>query len=182
MSSLALTLALLLLLSLLQSLCTRGVRLAVMTASAALEPDVEVAASPTAGGGISNPTAHRAAMLRPCELGAKAMQCCVTRTKGALTMHPLWTVCLEDGTRFLMSAKVREPTLASWAGRMLCRAVPSRQRCGCSQKRMGKRTSNYLICMDPSGVERKSELVLGKLRSNWVRYAQSCRCTCVLDR
>ena len=39
------------------------------------------------------------------------------------------------------------------------------------QKRMGNRTSNYLIAMDPKPTDRKSENIVGKLRANWVRTA-----------
>ncbi len=46
------------------------------------------------------------------------------------------------------------------------------------QKRMGKKTSNYLVCMDLKASDRVSPLLLGKLRSNWVRVCigdQVCR-------
>lgn len=63
-------------------------------------------------------------------------------------LNPTWSVFLEEGHKFLMTGK----------------------------KRMGKKTSNYLISSDPKELERKSVNVVGKVRANWVSACVACVC------
>lgn len=101
------------------------------------------------------------------------------RNKSGLNLlHPVWSLFLEDGGRFLLAAKVGQCSLLL--------ALSLVERSVSVQKRMGKKTSNYLIAMQTKPTDRKSAALVGKLRSNWVRYpspttplASSCVCLCI---
>eukprot|EP01029_Cantina_marsupialis_P026949 TRINITY_DN7394_c0_g1_i1.p1 TRINITY_DN7394_c0_g1~~TRINITY_DN7394_c0_g1_i1.p1 ORF type:complete len:305 (+),score=92.68 TRINITY_DN7394_c0_g1_i1:85-999(+) len=67
-------------------------------------------------------------------------RCYVVRNKkGKNSLHPLYSVYLEDGNRFLMSGR----------------------------KRAGNKTSNYLVSLAPEP-ERKTLAVIGKIRGNYI--------------
>jgi hypothetical protein len=75
-------------------------------------------------------------------VGVFTPQCYVLRTKATMNLTPpLWQLFMEDGNRFLMAAK----------------------------NRIKSKTSNYLLSMEARASDRKSPLLVGKLRSNWVR-------------
>ncbi len=108
------------------------------------------------------------------------MQCFVLRSK-SLGSNPLFSVFAEEGGRFLMSGKVRircrgalcspsssfSSTSPSPSHRLLSHTLYAHP----VQKRQWMKTSNMLIAMDPKGVDRKSPMVVGKVRSNWVSGA-----------
>ncbi|ETW06773.1 hypothetical protein H310_02931 [Aphanomyces invadans] len=72
--------------------------------------------------------------------GNKAVQCYVERDKsGVHMMRPVYRLFLEDGKQFLLGA----------------------------QKRIKNKTSNYLLSMDRCPTDRRSGLIVGKLRGNW---------------
>lgn len=92
------------------------------------------------GKSFVNTAALRPMLHRPLRRGDPVRQCYVIRNRSGRNMiHPLYTLYSEDGGRFMMAAK----------------------------KRMGNKTSNYLLSMDPKPTDRKSENVVGKLRANW---------------
>lgn len=70
------------------------------------------------------------------------VQCVIERDRSSLTsrLFPTYTLCLQDGSRFLMAAR----------------------------KRPSNKTSNYLLSMDRRNMNRDSESFLGKLRANFV--------------
>ncbi|KAH9122747.1 hypothetical protein LEN26_010129 [Aphanomyces euteiches] len=68
------------------------------------------------------------------------IQCYVERDKsGVNMMRPIYRLFLNDSNQFLLGA----------------------------QKRSKNKTSNYLLSMDRSPTDRRSALIVGKLRSNW---------------
>lgn len=86
-------------------------------------------------------TALRQYVLRPCKSRDRMIQCYIVREKRASNfMNPLYQMFLEDGKQFIMAG----------------------------QKRGKNKTSNYLIAMDKSPNDRRSSLVVGKLRANFV--------------
>lgn len=92
------------------------------------------------GKSFVNTAALRPMVQRPLRRGDAPRQCYVIRNRSGRNMiHPLYTLYSEDGGRFMMAAK----------------------------KRMGNRTSNYLIAMDPKPTDRTSPNIVGKLRANW---------------
>ncbi|OQR89265.1 tubby-like protein [Achlya hypogyna] len=84
--------------------------------------------------------ALRVFVMRAPPKGAPALQCYVERDKsGTNLLRPVYRLFLEDGKQFLLGA----------------------------QKRVKNTTSNYLLSMDRSPTDRRSRLIVGKLRSNW---------------
>ena len=83
----------------------------------------------------------RSWLRTPLRLGQKQVQCYVIRKKSSALSreYPLFQVYLEETNEFAMAA----------------------------QKRLNNKTSNYLITMDKESVDRCSNLVVGKLRSNF---------------
>ncbi|CAK4666504.1 unnamed protein product [Aphanomyces euteiches] len=68
------------------------------------------------------------------------IQCYVERDKSGINMmRPIYRLFLNDSNQFLLGA----------------------------QKRSKNKTSNYLLSMDRSPTDRRSALIVGKLRSNW---------------
>lgn len=78
--------------------------------------------------------------------GLRVRQCYVERDRQGLNrLHPVYRLYLEDGRQFLL----------------------------CAQKRSTSKTSNYLLTMEKTPTDRRSPLILGKLRANWVRASVS---------
>ncbi|OQR97391.1 tubby, partial [Thraustotheca clavata] len=84
--------------------------------------------------------ALRVFVMRAPTKGSKPIQCYVERDKsGTNILRPVYRLFLEEGKQFLLGA----------------------------QKRVKNTTSNYLLSMDRSPTNRRSSLIVGKLRSNW---------------
>lgn len=124
-------------------------------------------------------------------------QCYVVRNKSGKNMfHPKYTVYLQDGDRQILSGKVHSWRGLLCCVRVccvlsvvlscvvLCRPVLScvvpinntpsfccltDSSLSLSQKRMGNKTSNYLMSVDDNPTDRKSDNIVGKLRANFVR-------------
>uniref|UniRef100_A0A7S1G903 Tubby C-terminal domain-containing protein n=1 Tax=Bicosoecida sp. CB-2014 TaxID=1486930 RepID=A0A7S1G903_9STRA len=87
-----------------------------------------------------NTSTLRPWMYRPVRKGEEPVQCYTDRDKGGLrTMKPIFSFFIEAENRFVCAA----------------------------QKRLANKTSNFLIAMDRNPGDRKSDVILGKLRSNW---------------
>ncbi|EGZ21917.1 hypothetical protein PHYSODRAFT_488286 [Phytophthora sojae] len=84
--------------------------------------------------------ALRSFVLRSPAQGSAAIRCYVERDrKGLNRLHPVFRLFLESGKQFLL----------------------------CAQKRASSKTSNYLLTMEQNPTNRRSNLIVGKLRSNW---------------
>lgn len=126
---------------------TRARHMSEFSAASAAAPD----GAATGGGASSegkdgdktmavNAATLRPWMVKPVRPGERAAECFVERDRGGLrSMKPVFSVFVEGENRFICAG----------------------------QKRLSSRTSNFLIAMDPNPGDRKSDLVLGKLRSNW---------------
>ncbi|KAF0694112.1 Aste57867_14998 [Aphanomyces stellatus] len=87
--------------------------------------------------------ALRAFVTRAPAKGTQSVQCYVERDKsGVNMMRPIYRLFLDDGKQFLLGAQAR-------------------------YKRINNKTSNYLISMDRNPTDRRSGLIVGKLRGNW---------------
>ncbi|KAJ0401633.1 hypothetical protein P43SY_006012 [Pythium insidiosum] len=88
----------------------------------------------------AEPQALRAFLVNAPRAGAATIKCVVRRDRQGLhRLHPIYRLYLEDGDRFLLSA----------------------------QKRSSSKTSNYLLTMAQQPSDRRSALIVGKLRANW---------------
>ncbi|GLE00697.1 hypothetical protein PINS_up009485 [Pythium insidiosum] len=88
----------------------------------------------------TEPSALRSFLVKAPRAGSATIKCVVRRDRHGLNrLHPVYRLFLEDGDRFLLSA----------------------------QKRSTSKTSNYLLTMEPQPSDRRSALIVGKLRANW---------------
>ncbi|KAG6620817.1 Tubby-like protein [Phytophthora cinnamomi] len=84
--------------------------------------------------------ALRSFVMRSPAQGSAAIRCYVERDRQGLNrLHPVFRLFLESGNQFLL----------------------------CAQKRTSSKTSNYLLTMEQNPTNRRSNLIVGKLRSNW---------------
>ncbi|KAE9316192.1 hypothetical protein PF008_g19072 [Phytophthora fragariae] len=84
--------------------------------------------------------ALRSLVMRAPAQGSAAIRCYVERDRQGLNrLHPVFRLFLESGKQFLL----------------------------CAQKRTSSKTSNYLMTMEQNPTSRRSNLIVGKLRSNW---------------
>ncbi|TMW64433.1 hypothetical protein Poli38472_013055 [Pythium oligandrum] len=82
----------------------------------------------------------RALLTRAPRHGSPPIRCYVERDRHGLHMlHPVYRLFLEDTKQFLL----------------------------CAQKRSTSKTSNYLLTMEKNPTDRRSPLIVGKLRANW---------------
>ncbi|OWZ21171.1 hypothetical protein PHMEG_0004306 [Phytophthora megakarya] len=85
-------------------------------------------------------SALRSFVMRSPTQGAAAIRCYVERDRQGLNrLHPIFRLYLESGKQFLL----------------------------CAQKRASSKTSNYLLAMEQTPTNRRSNFIVGKLRSNW---------------
>ncbi|KAG7377596.1 hypothetical protein PHYPSEUDO_011412 [Phytophthora pseudosyringae] len=82
----------------------------------------------------------RSFVMRAPAQGTAAIRCYVERDRQGLNrLHPVFRLYLESGKQFLL----------------------------CAQKRASSKTSNYLLTMEQHPTNRRSNLIVGKLRGNW---------------
>ncbi|KAG6954226.1 hypothetical protein JG687_00011916 [Phytophthora cactorum] len=93
--------------------------------------------------GLSGPTeanALRSFVMRSPAQGTAAIRCYVERDRQGLNrLHPVFRLYLESRKQFLL----------------------------CAQKRVSSKTSNYLLTLEQNPTNRRSNLIVGKLRGNW---------------
>ncbi|KAL7541681.1 hypothetical protein ACHAWF_006995, partial [Thalassiosira exigua] len=94
---------------------------------------------------LDDPKVMRSILMNPCPKGEGMVQCCIRRNKGIKNaLFPEYRIYLKSGNSktetFLMTSK----------------------------KRVGNKTSNYLISMSRNDHDKNSESILGKLRSNFL--------------
>lgn len=92
-----------------------------------------------------NPSSMRTYLNRPIRPGEGPIECYCDRKKSALS-KPIWFFFLESEGRFMCA----------------------------SQKRSGNKTSNYLIAMSKDPADRRSDVVVGKVRANFVSVPLRC--------
>ncbi|KAH7487953.1 Tubby-related protein 1 [Phytophthora ramorum] len=84
--------------------------------------------------------ALRSFVMRSPAQGSAAIRCYVERDRQGLNrLHPVFRLFLESEKQFLL----------------------------CAQKRTSSKTSNYLLTMEQNPTNRRSNLIVGKLRGNW---------------
>jgi len=94
---------------------------------------------------LDDPKAMRSFLMEPCPKGAGRVECCIRRSKGIKkALFPEYRIYLKSNNSktetFLMTSK----------------------------KRTGNKSSNYLISMNRNDHDKKSDSILGKLRSNFL--------------
>ncbi|DAZ98962.1 TPA: hypothetical protein N0F65_000494 [Lagenidium giganteum] len=104
-------------------------------------------AAPAIRAGVTSASEYRVGinaqkmfLTRAPKNGAQAIRCYVERDRHGLNrLHPVFRLFLEDGKQFLL----------------------------CAQRRAGSKTANYLLTMERNPTDRRSALIVGKLRGNW---------------
>ncbi|KAL7536741.1 hypothetical protein ACHAXR_007363 [Thalassiosira sp. AJA248-18] len=94
---------------------------------------------------LDDPKIMRSFVMKPCPKGEGMVQCCIRRSKGIKNaLFPEYRMYLKSNNSktetFLMTSK----------------------------KRVGNKTSNYLISMNRNDHDKNSDSILGKLRSNFL--------------
>ena len=84
--------------------------------------------------------AMRSFITRSMKQGERAVQCYIIRRRDFLNVSATYELYLEGSNQFIMAARKRKKT----------------------------KTSSYILSMEKTPSNKKSALVVGKLRSNWV--------------